>query len=148
MTASSTTAARGATGRPPLANRSVDTCGLARRLLRDEVPNCKLGTLAKHFRLNHQPSHRALDDALATGDLLHLLLERARALGVTGTATDGAEGHVKCRRGYEGCEGEENGYGNDRNTGAPWIRFSSEGKSLTYLTSPRRGVTPPMGVWF
>ena len=77
-------AAMAAAGRPPLANRSVDTCGLARRLLRDEVPNCKLGTLATHFRLNHQPSHRALDDALATGDLLHLLLERAGALGVTG----------------------------------------------------------------
>ena len=77
-------AAMAAAGRPPLANRSVDTCGLARRLLRDEVPNCKLGTLASHFRLNHQPSHRALDDALATGDLLHLLLERAGALGVTG----------------------------------------------------------------
>ena len=72
------------TDRPPLTNRSVDTCGLARRLLRDEVPNCKLGTLATHLRLDHQPSHRALDDALATGDLLHLLIERAGALGVTG----------------------------------------------------------------
>ena len=30
------------------------------------------------------PSHRALDDALATGDLLHVLLERAGGLGVTG----------------------------------------------------------------
>ena len=30
------------------------------------------------------PSHRALDDALATADLLHVLLERAGALGVTG----------------------------------------------------------------
>ncbi len=71
-------------GRPPLGNRSVDTCALARRLLRDEVPNCRLGTLASHLRLDHQPSHRALDDALATGDLLHLLLERAGSLGVTG----------------------------------------------------------------
>ena len=72
------------TGHPPLANRSVDTCGLARRLLRGEVPDCRLGTLATHLRLDHQPSHRALDDALATGDLLHLLLDRAGALGVTG----------------------------------------------------------------
>ena len=30
------------------------------------------------------PSHRALDDALATADLLHVLLERAGGLGVTG----------------------------------------------------------------
>ncbi len=71
-------------GRPSIPNRSVDTLGLARRLLRDEVPNCRLGTLAAHLRLDHQPSHRALDDALATGDLLHLLLERAGSLGVTG----------------------------------------------------------------
>ena len=36
------------------------------------------------FRLDHRPSHRALDDALATTDLLHLLLERAAGLGVLG----------------------------------------------------------------
>ncbi len=70
--------------RPKLTNRSVDTVALARRLVRNEVPNCKLGTLAEVFRLDHQPSHRALDDALATGDLLHLLIERAGGLGVTG----------------------------------------------------------------
>jgi DNA polymerase-3 subunit epsilon len=70
--------------RPKLTNRSVDTVALARRLVRNEVPNCKLGTLARHLRLDHQPSHRALDDALATGDLLHLLIERAGGLGVTG----------------------------------------------------------------
>lgn len=70
--------------RPALTNRSVDTCAMARRLVRDEVPNCKLGTLAERFRLPHRPSHRALDDALATGDLLHLLLERAATWGVLG----------------------------------------------------------------
>ncbi|MFW2332863.1 DEDD exonuclease domain-containing protein [Ilumatobacter sp.] len=62
----------------------VDTAALARRLLRDEVPNCKLGTLASRLRLDHTPTHRALDDALATTDLLHLLLERAAGLGVLG----------------------------------------------------------------
>src|SRR5438445_601003 len=70
--------------RPRLANRVVDTCALARRLVRDEVPNCRLGVLAERLRLAHRPSHRALDDALATGDLLHLLLERAGGLGVLG----------------------------------------------------------------
>jgi DNA polymerase-3 subunit epsilon len=69
---------------PPLRQQSVDTCTLARRLVRDEVPDCRLGTLATRFRLDHRPSHRALDDALATGDLLHALLERAGRLGVTG----------------------------------------------------------------
>ena len=68
--------------RPRLANATVDTCALARRLVRDEVPDCKLGTLAARFRLDHRPSHRALDDALATADLLHVLLERAAAFGV------------------------------------------------------------------
>jgi DNA polymerase-3 subunit epsilon len=71
-------------GWPRLANPLVDTCALARRLVRDEVPNCRLGTLASRLRLDHQPSHRALDDALATCDLLHVLLERAAAWGVLG----------------------------------------------------------------
>jgi DNA polymerase-3 subunit epsilon len=71
-------------GRAKLPNRVLDTLRLARRLVRDEVPNCRLGTLADRFRLPHQPSHRALDDALATGDLLHLLIERATAFGVCG----------------------------------------------------------------
>tara|TARA_B100002049_G_scaffold216510_1_gene182481 strand:+ start:9542 stop:11182 length:1641 start_codon:yes stop_codon:yes gene_type:complete len=62
----------------------VDTLALARRLIRHEVPNHKLRTLAKYFRLAHQPNHRALDDAQATADLLHQLLEQASALGVLG----------------------------------------------------------------
>jgi len=62
----------------------IDTVALARRLVRDEVPDCKLGTLASRLRLDHRPNHRALDDALATTDLLHLLLERAAGLGVLG----------------------------------------------------------------
>ena len=52
--------------------------------MRDEVPNCRLGTLASRLGLPHRPTHRALDDALATGDLLHVLLERAAGLGVIG----------------------------------------------------------------
>jgi DNA polymerase-3 subunit epsilon len=63
----------------------VDTVALARRLLGDDddVMDCRLGTLAARFGLAHQPTHRALDDALATADLLHFLLERAGPLGVT-----------------------------------------------------------------
>ena len=67
-----------------LSHLRVDTCALARRLVRDEMPNCRLGTLATRLRLAHQPTHRALDDALATADLLHALLERAAGLGVLG----------------------------------------------------------------
>jgi DNA polymerase-3 subunit epsilon len=67
---------------PPSA--SVDTAVLARRLLsRDEVPNCKLATLAPFFRATTSPTHRALDDARATVDVLHGLLERLGPLGVS-----------------------------------------------------------------
>jgi DNA polymerase III subunit epsilon len=62
----------------------VDTLALARRLVRSEVRDCRLGTLAERFSLTHRPSHRALDDALATCDLLHLLIERAAGWGVMG----------------------------------------------------------------
>jgi len=71
-----------ASGREPLANRTVDTLALARRLVRDMVDNCKLSTLAASLRLPHQPSHRALTDVLATGDLLHAMLERAGSFGI------------------------------------------------------------------
>lgn len=70
--------------RDPLMNKVIDTVPLARRLVGGEVPDCKLGTLASRLRLPHQPSHRALDDALATADLLHFLLERAAGFGVLG----------------------------------------------------------------
>ncbi|SNS07701.1 DNA polymerase-3 subunit epsilon [Geodermatophilus saharensis] len=63
---------------------SVDTAVLARRLLsRDEVPNCKLATLAPYFSASTAPCHRALDDARATVDVLHGLFERLGPLGVT-----------------------------------------------------------------
>jgi DNA polymerase-3 subunit epsilon len=61
----------------------LDTAALARViLLRDEVPNCKLGTLARHFRTTVTPNHRALTDAQATVDVLHGLMERVGTLGV------------------------------------------------------------------
>ena len=62
----------------------VDTARLARQvLLRDEVINCKLSTLAQFFRAVTSPTHRALDDARATVDVLHGLLERLGSFGVT-----------------------------------------------------------------
>jgi DNA polymerase-3 subunit epsilon len=61
----------------------VDTALLARRVLtRDEVPNCKLSTLATHFHAATMPTHRALDDARATVDVLHGLIGRLGNLGV------------------------------------------------------------------
>ncbi|MEA3076294.1 MAG: polymerase subunit epsilon [Actinomycetota bacterium] len=67
-----------------MVNLFVDTCVLARRLVRDEVVNCKLATLAAHFRTVADPCHRALDDASATAEVFHALLERVGTLGVTG----------------------------------------------------------------
>jgi DNA polymerase-3 subunit epsilon len=69
-------------GRAPLTNAAVDTLALARRMVRDLVPDCALSTLAAMLHLEHRPRHRALADALATADLLHKLLEQAAGFGV------------------------------------------------------------------
>jgi DNA polymerase III epsilon subunit-like protein len=61
----------------------VDTMYLARALLRDDVDDCRLGTLAERFGFEHRPTHRAFEDAAATVDLLHLLIERAWGFGAT-----------------------------------------------------------------
>jgi DNA polymerase-3 subunit epsilon len=66
-----------------LANKSADTAGLARRLVRNEVRNLRLQSLAAHFRSPTTPNHRALEDARATAHVFHALLERAGSLGVT-----------------------------------------------------------------
>lgn len=61
----------------------LDTARLARRVFtRDEAPNCTLSTLARLVRTSHPPTHRALDDARATVDVLHAMLERLGSLGV------------------------------------------------------------------
>jgi DNA polymerase III subunit epsilon len=74
-------AARGELG--PLEPLVVDTARLARRLLRDEVRDARLATLAAHLRTPTRPDHRALSDARATIDVLHALFERAGSLGAT-----------------------------------------------------------------
>lgn len=62
----------------------IDTAKLARRVLsRDEVVNCKLGTLAEFFNASVSPTHRALDDALATVDVLHALIGRVGSMGIS-----------------------------------------------------------------
>ena len=62
---------------------TVDTARLARAVLdRDEVINCKLSTLADFFGATTSPNHRALDDAIATVDVLHGLIERLAGFDV------------------------------------------------------------------
>jgi DNA polymerase III epsilon subunit family exonuclease len=62
---------------------TVDTARLARAVLdRDEVINCKLSTLSEFFGATTSPNHRALEDALATVDVLHGLIERLAGFDV------------------------------------------------------------------
>lgn len=64
--------------------RIADTVKLARRVFtKEETPNYKLATLAKLCRATVSPTHRALDDARATVDVLHAVLARMGPLGVT-----------------------------------------------------------------
>ena len=59
------------------------TVTLARRVLtRDEAPSVRLSALAQLFRAGTTPTHRALDDARATVDVLHGLIERVGNQGV------------------------------------------------------------------
>jgi DNA polymerase-3 subunit epsilon len=63
---------------PPAA--VLDTAVLARLLLGpDQVPDCKLATLAGYFAVATTPCHRALADAQATGEVLLGLLAAAAA---------------------------------------------------------------------
>ncbi|RZS89543.1 DNA polymerase-3 subunit epsilon [Motilibacter rhizosphaerae] len=63
--------------------RVVDTARLARALVtRDETPDCRLSSLARFFGASTTPNHRALDDARATVDVLHGILERLGGIGV------------------------------------------------------------------
>src|SRR6476619_4891528 len=65
--------------RPPV----LCTVRLARRVLtRDEAPSVRLSALARLFAAATTPTHRALDDARATVDVLHALIERVGNQGV------------------------------------------------------------------
>lgn len=65
--------------RPPV----LCTVKLARRVLtRDEAPTVKLSALARLFGASTTPTHRALDDARATVDVLHGLIERVGNQGI------------------------------------------------------------------
>ncbi len=66
--------------RPPV----LCTVRLARRVLsREEAPSVRLSTLARLVGSATEPTHRALDDARATVDVLHALIERVGNQGIT-----------------------------------------------------------------
>ena len=63
--------------------QTLCTVQLARRVLsREEAPSVRLGALARLFAVSSEPTHRALDDARATVEVLHALIERVGNLGV------------------------------------------------------------------
>jgi DNA polymerase-3 subunit epsilon len=65
--------------RPPV----LCTVRLARRVLsREEAPSVRLAALAGLFSVASRPTHRALDDARATVDVLHALIDRVGNQGV------------------------------------------------------------------
>ncbi|HUK76777.1 MAG TPA: exonuclease domain-containing protein [Thermoleophilia bacterium] len=59
---------------------TLDTLRLARRVL--SPMRCSLAALAERFDTEVKPRHRALDDALATAEILLILLARAQEQGV------------------------------------------------------------------
>jgi DNA polymerase III epsilon subunit-like protein len=64
--------------------KTLDTVTIARQLLtKEDVRDCKLGTLAQFFGTKTEPNHRALDDAKATTEVLHGLFERLGSLQIT-----------------------------------------------------------------
>ncbi len=72
----------------------LDTVMLARYVMDpDQVPDVKLGTLARFFRARTSPCHRALADARATADVLGWLIRRLAHRGVhtLGQLSDWAE---------------------------------------------------------
>jgi DNA polymerase III epsilon subunit family exonuclease len=64
--------------------KTLDTVTIARQLLtKEDVRDCKLGTLAQFFGTKTEPNHRALDDAKATTEILHGLFEQLGSLEIT-----------------------------------------------------------------
>ena len=69
-------------------NPSLCTVKLARRVLdRNEAPSVKLSALAHLFHTTTRPTHRALDDARTTVEVLHGLIDRVGSQDIT-TITD------------------------------------------------------------
>jgi DNA polymerase-3 subunit epsilon len=63
--------------------QTLCTVQLARRVLsREEAPSVRLAALAQLFAVTSKPTHRALDDARATVEVLHALIGRVGNQGV------------------------------------------------------------------
>jgi DNA polymerase-3 subunit epsilon len=69
-------------GHDPLVGPVICTVALAKHLVRAEVPDLRLATLAGHFDTRVRPDHRALADAEACAEVLQHLLARATGAGL------------------------------------------------------------------
>jgi DNA polymerase-3 subunit epsilon len=69
-------------GYPDPEGPPVCTAKLARRVAWQEVKNVRLATLARHFRTDVTPNHRAFPDAEACAGVFHSLLELGGRLGI------------------------------------------------------------------
>jgi DNA polymerase-3 subunit epsilon len=63
---------------PPI----LDTVAFARLVLKSEISDVRLDTLAAHFNVSVTPTHRALDDAKATVEVLWNLMRLATERGI------------------------------------------------------------------
>lgn len=73
--------------RRPLELRACDTLKLARRLLPPDCPK-KLESLCTYFKIKRERAHRALDDAVETGEILQRLDEVAKERVANGAETE------------------------------------------------------------
>jgi DNA polymerase-3 subunit epsilon len=97
-------AAREASGLPPLPNPVLDTLKLARSL----VPGLKryrLSSLVSHFGVRAAPNHRALADAAATAGVFLKLLKLLRSAGVwsvgeAATLRSGSRARIEPQKGH------------------------------------------------
>ena len=114
-----------------LRRRSTPRCSPAGCSTRDEVPNCKLSTLAPYFHASTTPDHRALDDARATVDVLHGLIERLGGSASTPSRS--------CARSPRGCPTRSDASGT-LPTASPTSRActSSSTRASACSTSARR----------
>lgn len=60
----------------------LDTVAFARLVLKSDIPDVRLDTLAAHFNVSVTPTHRALDDAKATVEVLWNLMRLATERGI------------------------------------------------------------------
>ncbi|QHW30029.1 PolC-type DNA polymerase III [Paenibacillus rhizovicinus] len=70
-------------GLPEVKNPVLDTLELA-RFLHPTMKNHRLGTLADKFKVSLENAHRAIDDSIALGGVLFVLINDAAARNITG----------------------------------------------------------------